>query len=210
MFVRGGASCASAFQKITFTFTSGAGNAVYKGFPPTITPVSTFIYPSPILHPRMTGEAPEPLRTWRVKDRWRFCIPFAPAGNAREPLFTGTFSLRGEGEGFFKKTIVVNSFTFFNYLENLTNSTRSVFPVEMGGFWHFLHAFVYNLLCSYKKLLSILHSFVMNVYDLLCAVSPIFITFAPWNKRSSSRSVIKRKTSFSFVFRSLIRNFAAL
>ena len=68
---------AGTFQKITFTFTSGAGNAVYKGFPPTITPVSTFIYPSPNLHPRMTGEA----------------------GNAREPLFTGTFSLRGEGEG---------------------------------------------------------------------------------------------------------------
>ncbi len=53
-----GASRASAFQKITFTFTSGAGNAVYKGFPPTITPVSTFIYPSPNLHPRMTGEGP--------------------------------------------------------------------------------------------------------------------------------------------------------
>ena len=99
MFVRGGASLASTFRKITFTFTSGAGNAVYKGFPPTITPVSTFIYPSPNLHPRMTGEAPEPHRTWRVKDRWRFCIPFAPAGNACEPLFTGTFSLRGEGEG---------------------------------------------------------------------------------------------------------------
>jgi hypothetical protein len=63
MFVRGGASCASAFQKITFTFTNEAGNAVYKGFPPTITPVSTFIYPSPNLHPRMTGEAPVPHRT---------------------------------------------------------------------------------------------------------------------------------------------------
>jgi hypothetical protein len=63
MFVRGGASLASAFQKITFTFTSGAGNAVYKGFPPSITPVSTFIYPSPNLHPRMTGEGPVPLRT---------------------------------------------------------------------------------------------------------------------------------------------------
>ena len=61
MFVRGGASLASAFQKITFTFTSGAGNAVYKGFPLTITPVSTFIYPSPNLHPRMTGEGPMPL-----------------------------------------------------------------------------------------------------------------------------------------------------
>ena len=59
-----GASRAGTFQKITFTFTSGAGNAVlYKGFPPTITPVSTFIYPSPNLHPRMTGEAPEPHRT---------------------------------------------------------------------------------------------------------------------------------------------------
>ena len=63
MFVRGGASCASAFQKITFTFTSGAGNAVYKGFPVIITPVSTFIYPSPNLHPRMTGEGPVSLRT---------------------------------------------------------------------------------------------------------------------------------------------------
>ena len=79
MFVRGGASLASTFQKITFTFTSGAGNAVYKGFPPTITPVSTFIYPSPNLHPRMTGEAPEPLRTWRVKDRWRFFRTFTPS-----------------------------------------------------------------------------------------------------------------------------------
>ena len=62
MFVRGGASLASAFQKITFTFTEGAGNAVYKGFSAIITPVSTFIYPSPNLHPRMTGEGPVPLR----------------------------------------------------------------------------------------------------------------------------------------------------
>ena len=58
MYVCGGASLASAFQKITFTFTNISANAVYKGFPPTITPVSTFIYPSPNLHPRMTGEAP--------------------------------------------------------------------------------------------------------------------------------------------------------
>ena len=170
------------FKKITFTFTSGAGNAVYKGFPPTITPVSTFIYPSPNLHPRMTGEAPEPLRTWRVKDRWRFCIPFAPAGNAREPLFTGTFSLRGEGEGFFKKTIVVNSFTFFNYLENLTNCTRRIFLDEMGVFYIFLHVFVYNLLCFLHIDVMNLHRNVMNLYNLLCPLPHYFLTFAPWNK----------------------------
>ena len=63
MYVRMGASRARGFQKIRFTFTNVSVNALYKGFPPTITPVSTFIYPSPNLHPRMTGEAPVPHRT---------------------------------------------------------------------------------------------------------------------------------------------------
>ncbi len=56
MFVRGGASRAGTFQKITFTFTSGAGNAVYKGFPPTITPVSTFIYQTAYLQGLLASE----------------------------------------------------------------------------------------------------------------------------------------------------------
>ena len=58
-----GAARAGTFRKVSFTFTNISANALYKGFPPTITPVSTFIYPSPNLHPRMTDEAPEPLRT---------------------------------------------------------------------------------------------------------------------------------------------------
>jgi hypothetical protein len=32
--------------------------------------------------------------------------PFAPAGNAREPLFTGTFSISGEGESKFSKRMM--------------------------------------------------------------------------------------------------------
>jgi hypothetical protein len=124
-----------------------------------------------------------------VGGRWRFCESdvkrlraFAPAGNAREPLSTGTFSTECESERFFLKTIVVNSFTFFNYLENLTNCTRRIFLDEMGVFYMFLHVFVYNLLCSYKLLLSILHSFVMYMYNLLCVVSPIILIFAAGNK----------------------------
>ena len=65
---------------------------------------------------------------------------------------------------------------------NLTNCTRRIFLDEMGVFYIFLHVFVYNLLCSYKKMLSILHSFVMNLYNLLCPLPHYFITFAPWNK----------------------------
>ena len=65
---------------------------------------------------------------------------------------------------------------------NLTNSTRSVFPVEMGGFWHFLHAFVYNLLCFLHIDVMNLHRNVMNLYNLLCPLPHYFITFAPWNK----------------------------
>ena len=45
----------------------------------------TFIYPSP---PSGEGSVKVP-------------CPFAHAGTAREPLFTGTFSISGEGEGYF-------------------------------------------------------------------------------------------------------------
>ena len=80
---------ASSFQKISFTFTSKAGNAVYKGFPP----ISTRNALSNYLHPSFT-----------------FCIgegsmkvphTFALAGNAREPLFIEHFGISGEGEGYF-------------------------------------------------------------------------------------------------------------
>ena len=62
---------------------------------------------------------------------------------------------------------------------NLTNCTRSVFPVEMGGFGHFLHAFVYNLVCFLHIDVMNLHRNVMNLYNLLCPLPHYFITFAP-------------------------------
>jgi hypothetical protein len=43
-------------QKISFTFTDMAGNAVYKGFPPFCAPEFTFSYLSPNLHQTFTRE----------------------------------------------------------------------------------------------------------------------------------------------------------
>jgi hypothetical protein len=59
-------ACACAarevFQKISFTFTSMAENAVYKGFPANYTPEFTFTDPSPILHPVVSVSNPVKVR----------------------------------------------------------------------------------------------------------------------------------------------------
>ena len=52
----------------------------------------SFIYPSPNLHLSFAGEG-------SVK----VPCPFSHTGTAREPLFTGTFTISGEGEGYFFK-----------------------------------------------------------------------------------------------------------
>lgn len=56
MFAREGASRASTFQKVSFTFTAIGAKALYKGtlaYPP---PEFAFRYPSPNLHP-LVGES---------------------------------------------------------------------------------------------------------------------------------------------------------
>jgi hypothetical protein len=72
------------------------GNAVYKGFPPCCTPKFTFIYPSSILHLSFTHLSP-----LSGEGSVKVPCPFVHAGTARKPLYTGTFSIGGEGEGYF-------------------------------------------------------------------------------------------------------------
>ena len=50
MFVRGGASRARTFQKLSFTFTAISANALYKGISASLCPFFAFTDLSPIFH----------------------------------------------------------------------------------------------------------------------------------------------------------------
>ena len=50
MFAREGASRASTFQKVSFTFTAIGANALYKGISAHPRPKFAFTYLSPIFH----------------------------------------------------------------------------------------------------------------------------------------------------------------
>ncbi len=50
MFAREGASRASTFQKVSFTFTAIGVNTLYKGILANPRPIFAFTYPSPIFH----------------------------------------------------------------------------------------------------------------------------------------------------------------
>jgi hypothetical protein len=83
----------SSFQKNAFTFTI----PYLQGFP---APFPAFDV-SQTFHTQFCESDVKRLR------------PFAPAGNAREPLFTGTFSISCESESDFLKSVFrKNAITF--------------------------------------------------------------------------------------------------
>ena len=59
-------------------------------------PAAPLSLPSSILHLSFTHLSP-----LSGEGSVKVPCPFAPTGTAREPLFTGTFSISGEGEGYF-------------------------------------------------------------------------------------------------------------
>ena len=83
MVARGGDARGSSFQKIAFTFTIPYLQGLQAPFP--------------------AFDVSQTFHTQFCESDVKRLRPFAPAGNAREPLFTGTFSIGCESESDFLK-----------------------------------------------------------------------------------------------------------